>query len=173
EQKMLNPHSSALTNTDNRNNCSPRVSIWVGKGNNGGDGWLIAYYLQQIGWQVQIITVGFDKQVFAIAETTQSSNKKASLSDANQALQVALSANCDCLRFEDMSAHDKENAGKPLQADVYIDALFGIGLDRVPDGIYKQAICTLNDAAQYNGALVVAVDVPSGLVAATGQVFDQ
>ncbi len=25
----------------------PRASIWVGVGNNGGDGWLIAYYLQQ------------------------------------------------------------------------------------------------------------------------------
>src|SRR5699024_9666197 len=93
EQKMLNSYSSALTNTDNRNNCSPRVSIWVGKGNNGGDGWLIAYYLQQIGWQVQIITVGFDKQVFAIAETTQSSNKKASLSNGHQAHQVALYSN--------------------------------------------------------------------------------
>ena len=173
EQKMLNPHSSALTNTDNRNNCSPRVSIWVGKGNNGGDGWLIAYYLQQIGWQVQIITVGFDKQVFAIAETTQSSNKKASLSDANQALQIALSANCDYLRFEDISSDDKQNVSEQLQADVYVDALFGIGLDRAPDGIYKQAINSLNDAAQYNGALVIAVDVPSGLVASTGQVFDQ
>lgn len=173
EQKMLNPHSSALTNTDNRNNCSPRVSIWVGKGNNGGDGWLIAYYLQQIGWQVQIITVGFDKQVFAIAETTQSSNKEASLSDANQALQIALSANCDYLRFEDISSDDKQNVSEQLQADVYVDALFGIGLDRAPDGIYKQAINSLNDAAQYNGALVIAVDVPSGLVASTGQVFDQ
>lgn len=173
EQKMLNSYSSVLTNTHNRIKCSPRANIWVGKGNNGGDGWLIAYYLQQMGWQVQIITVGFDKQDFATAETAQQSNKEASLSDVTQALQVALSANCDYLRFEDMSVHDKENAGKSLQADVYIDALFGIGLDRAPDGIYKQAICTLNEAAQHNGALVVAVDVPSGLVAATGQVFDQ
>ena len=174
EQKMLNSYSSVLTNTHNRIKCSPRANVLVGKGNNGGDGCLIAYYLQQMGWQIQIITVGFDKKDFAIVETTQPSNERASLSDANQALQVALSANCDYLRFEDMSSSDdKENAGKPLQADVYIDALFGIGLDRAPDGIYKQAICTLNDAAQHEGALVVAVDVPSGLVASTGQVFDQ
>ena len=34
--------------------------IWVGQGNNGGDGWLIALYLQQIGWQVKVITVDTD-----------------------------------------------------------------------------------------------------------------
>ncbi|MGP4906886.1 NAD(P)H-hydrate dehydratase [Psychrobacter faecalis] len=173
EQKMLNFHSFAFTTTHNRNNCSPRVSIWVGKGNNGGDGWLIAYYLRQLGWQVQITAVGFDKQDFAIAETTQQSNQQSSLSDANKALKIALSANCDYLRFEDMSSDDKQNVNEQLQADVYVDALFGIGLDHAPDGIYKQAINSLNNAAQYNGTLVVAVDVPSGLVASTGQVFDQ
>lgn len=173
EQKMLNFHSSALTNTHKLTNCSPRVSIWVGKGNNGGDGWLIAYYLQQVGWQVQITAVGFDKQDFAIDEITQPSKKEASLSDANQALQIALSANCDYLRFEDISSDDKQNVSEQLQVDVYVDALFGIGLDRAPDGIYKEAINSLNDAAQHNGALIVAVDVPSGLVASTGQVFDQ
>jgi len=173
EQKMLNFHSSALTNTHKLTNCSPQANVWVGKGNNGGDGWLIAYYLQQMGWQVQITAVGFDKQDFAIAETTQQSNQQSSLSDAKKALQIALSANCDYLRFEDMSFDDKQNVSEQLQADVYVDALFGIGLDRASDGIYKQAINSLNNAAQYNGALVVAVDVPSGLVASTGQVFDQ
>lgn len=173
EQKMLNFHSFAFTNTHNRNNCSPRANVWVGKGNNGGDGWLIAYYLQQLGWQVEITAVGFDKQDFLMAETTQQSNQQSSLSDANKALKIALSANCDYLRFEDMSSDDKQNVNEQLQADVYVDALFGIGLDRAPDGIYKQAINSLNNAAQYNGTLVVAVDVPSGLVASTGQVFDQ
>lgn len=173
EQKMLNFHSFAFTTIHNRNNCSPRAKVWVGKGNNGGDGWLIAYYLQQLGWQVEITAVGFDKQDFLMAKTTQQSNQQSSLSDANKALQIALSANCDYLRFEDMSSDDKQNVSEQLQADVYVDALFGIGLDRAPDGIYKQAINSLNNAAQYNGALVVAVDVPSGLVASTGQVFDQ
>ena len=41
----------------------PRASIWVGVGNNGGDGWLIAYYLQQAGWQVQVIVVGDDSRI--------------------------------------------------------------------------------------------------------------
>lgn len=44
-------------------------------------------------------------------------------------------------------------------------------IKRAPTGIYEQAIKTFNNAAQQAGALVVAVDVPSGLVASTGQVF--
>ena len=175
EQKILKTHASTHTKNQNRNKDKHRVSIWVGKGNNGGDGWLIADYLQQMGWQVEVITVGFNKQDFEIAEATQPSNQKDSLSDAKKALQIALSANCPYQRFEDMNvtddANDKEKTGKPLQANVYVDALFGIGLDREPDGIYKEAICALNDAAQHEGALVIAVDMPSGLVASTGQVF--
>ncbi|WP_296236297.1 NAD(P)H-hydrate dehydratase [Psychrobacter sp. UBA5136] len=171
EQKMRDTHASTHTKNQNRNKDKRRASIWVGKGNNGGDGWLIAYYLQQMGWQVQIITVGFDIQDFETAESTQPSNQKDSLSDAKKALQIALSANCPYQRFKDTSASDQEKAGKSLQADVYVDALFGIGLEREPVGIYKEAICALNDAAQHEGALVIAVDMPSGLVASTGQVF--
>ena len=166
EQKIK---THGITDTKNRSKDKRRVRIWVGKGNNGGDGWLVAVYLQQMGWQVEVITVGFNKQDFEIAEATQQSNKEDSLFDADKALQIALSANCSYRRFEDISINDE--AGKPLQADVYVDALFGIGLDRKPDGIYKEAICALNDAAQHEGALVIAVDMPSGLVASTGQVF--
>lgn len=48
EQKQLNISSSATTYIPLRHMRQHRVSIWVGKGNNGGDGWLIAYYLQQM-----------------------------------------------------------------------------------------------------------------------------
>ena len=37
---------------------TPTAVIWVGPGNNGGDGWLIAYYLQQAGWQVKVLMIG-------------------------------------------------------------------------------------------------------------------
>ncbi len=42
----------------NRTSRQPSACIWVGQGNNGGDGWLMAYYLQQAGWLVQVMTVG-------------------------------------------------------------------------------------------------------------------
>ena len=171
EQKMLNTHALANVKFYRRPTCKRRASIWVGRGNNGGDGWMIAYYLQQMGWQVEVITVGFDSHHFAINDTTQHPNEKKALSDAQKALQIALSNNCSYQRFEDGNYNEK--VGKQRQADIYIDALFGIGLDRAPTGIYKQAICAFNAAAQDNSALTIALDIPSGLVASTGQVFYQ
>ena len=171
EQKMLNTHALANVKFYRRPTCKRRASIWVGRGNNGGDGWMIAYYLQQMGWQVEVVTVGFDSHHFAINDTTQHPNEKKVLSDAQKALQIALSTNCSYQRFE--NSNDNDKVGKQRQAGVYIDALFGIGLDRAPTGIYKQAICAFNAAAQDDSALTIAVDIPSGLVASTGQVFDQ
>ena len=144
------------------------ASIWVGCGNNGGDGWLIAHYLQQAGWQVQVVTVGID----GIENNRAASDDEV---DAVKAQQMALAAGVAYQHFEDKHAGNAEYT-RELPADVYIDALFGIGLDRAPTGIYKQAIECFNKAAKqhdsYRKALVVAVDIPSGLVASTGQVYD-
>lgn len=147
----------------------PKASIWVGQGNNGGDGWLIAYYLQQAGWQVQVICVGGDnKQQNVAANTTIDDILVSSIADATKARLIALSENVCYKRFDD-SLFDKANLHK---ADIYVDAIFGIGLDRAPKGVYEQAIMASNQGAEQNNALTVAVDIPSGLVAATGQVFE-
>ncbi len=50
-----------------------------------------------------------------------------------------------------------------------VDALFGAGLARAPDGDYAEAIARL-DAA---GARVVAVDLPSGVSGVSGAVLGQ
>ena len=165
EQKQLNIYSSVTIYVPCRHMRQHRVSIWVGKGNNGGDGWLIAYYLQQMGWQVQVVTVGFESDDFDTNDTT-------AFSDAQKALKEALLANCPYRRFENSACELEEGVDGNLQADVYIDALFGIGLDRAPTGVYKTAISTFNELSERNSTLAIAVDIPSGLVASTGEVFD-
>lgn len=175
-QRIIPLHERVKTqmkcNGKHRNNMTrqPSVCIWVGQGNNGGDGWLIAHYLQQAGWQVQVITVGeMDNQ------TDNSQKSQTSVNDATKARRKALDMSCPYQRFEDMQYYQNKNTqlDTALQADIYIDALFGIGLDRVPKGLYKQAIVSFNSAAQQIGALAIAVDIPSGLVASTGQVFEK
>ncbi|GAA0797750.1 NAD(P)H-hydrate dehydratase [Psychrobacter piscatorii] len=177
EQKCLNANHSANTNVYHRTERLRRVSVWVGKGNNGGDGWLIAHYLQQAGWQVEVIAVGFDENDFVIDDKSVTSNSKDSdssnMTDATKALQIALSANCHYQRFEEIYSSHNDSEKMALSADIYIDALFGIGLDRAPEGIYKEAISTFNRTTQQHKALAVAVDIPSGLVASTGEVFDR
>ena len=156
-----------------------RACVWVGQGNNGGDGWLVAHYLQQAGWQVQIVTIGFDKEALSLEGMHEGD-----ISDAVKAQQMALQANCPYHRLEDLVQDQGDEQIKDSDlwsaidrllpsADVYIDAIFGIGLDRAPAGVYKLAITAFNHCAQKDKALVIAVDIPSGLVASTGQVFDQ
>jgi hydroxyethylthiazole kinase-like uncharacterized protein yjeF len=168
--------------TDSRiyghNDKQLRASIWVGAGNNGGDGWLIAHYLQQAGWQVQVISVGINK--LTGSKTVNNNDEK--LPDAIKAQRMALAADCPYVRFEDgidiQTQHNQQhqailNNHSLVAADIYVDALFGIGLDRAPIGIYQQAIIAFNNATQQAKGLVIAVDIPSGLVASTGQVFEQ
>lgn len=170
EEKCLNEQLAKQGIASRPVNRPCRVSVWVGKGNNGGDGWLVAYYLQQRGWQVQVITVGFEKQDFVIKDNIESSNEdnKNPIADATKALQLALSADCKYQCFENID----DRSMSALPADVYIDAIFGIGFNRAASDIYQQAICALNEAAEHAKALVIAVDIPSGLVASTGQVFE-
>jgi NAD(P)H-hydrate epimerase len=59
----------------------------------------------------------------------------------------------------------------PLAAgvgDVVVDAIFGTGLGRPPAGAFASAIAAI-ESARIAGASVLAVDVPSGLSADTGQ----
>ena len=179
ERRYFNNHVSDNTHVYHRDSRPQRVQIWVGKGNNGGDGWLIACYLKQAGWQVEVITVGFDEHEFSTDENFVATaaalgeKQRDTETDATKARQIALSDHCIYRRFEESdSCHsDLEEMGLP--ADIYIDALFGIGLDRVPTGVYQRAIHAFNYAAQQYNAIAVAVDIPSGLVASTGEVFDR
>ncbi|WP_352287953.1 NAD(P)H-hydrate dehydratase [Psychrobacter sp. GW64-MNA-CIBAN-0177] len=176
EQKYLQARASADHKVYRRNSCQQRASIWVGKGNNGGDGWLIAYYLQQAGWQVQLLTVGYtadDLETDNLMNAFNKADKHDVVSDAKQAQQIALSAKVPYQRFEDSRASQSEIRETDWPADIYIDALFGIGLDRAPEGVYEQAISAFNKITQLNDALAISVDIPSGLVASTGQVFER
>ena len=52
---QLAAQNSSMPNAtcnDYQQSNKQRACVWVGRGNNGGDGWLVAYYLQQAGWQV-------------------------------------------------------------------------------------------------------------------------
>ncbi len=153
-------------------NSSKQALIWIGQGNNGGDGWLIALYLQRAGWQVEVITVGIDSIEEVDSDNKVKNNSEVlesdQIEDALKARHMALAANCSYTRFED----SRFDANHLANANIYVDAIFGIGLNRAPTGIYEQAITTFNQLAKQAEALVVAVDIPSGLVAATGQAFD-
>ncbi|MCL6243137.1 MULTISPECIES: NAD(P)H-hydrate dehydratase [Acinetobacter] len=114
------------------------IAVCCGQGNNAGDGYLTAQYLQQAGFQVDIYAaeIGASK-------------------DLHSAVQEAIDHKLKIYSQFDFQ-HDY---------DVYIDALFGIGLNRELSSEWQAIIQRLNACT----GLKVAIDIPSGLHANTGQ----
>lgn len=126
--------------------------VWVGSGNNGGDGWLVAYYLKQLGAKVSVIEVA-----------------QASTDDAKSAKNQAIQSGITVYPFS-----EGQYQSVVADADLYIDALFGIGLDRIPTQACAKAIMAINERKRYqtDRLNVLSIDIPSGLVGSTGQVFE-
>ncbi len=115
-----------------------RIGIVCGSGNNGGDGYVLARWAQQAGFEVWLGAVG--------APTTPA---------AQAAAQAWLAAggspaNCAVTALPTV--------------DVWVDALFGIGLSRPVSGAAAALIAALNTT----GRPVLALDIHSGIHADTG-----
>ena len=116
------------------------VAVLCGPGNNGGDGFVAAKILASRGWTVRLGLLG---------------DRTALKGDAAQAAADWIEA-------------ASEEAVAPLSpdvltdADVVVDAVFGAGLNRDPEGTAAETLSAIGNRP------VVAVDVPSGLFGANG-----
>ena len=119
-----------------------QITVCCGPGNNGGDGYVIARLAIQQYRQVRILTAIPIEQLKGAARLA---------ADAAVQAQVMIERWSDTLPT----------------ADLYVDALFGIGLQRDIHSTYHQWITRLNQVS----APVVSVDVPSGIDADTGAVL--
>jgi len=117
------------------------VAVVCGPGNNGGDGYEIARLARTAGWKVDLLQVG----------------DPVAKGPAAQAAKAWRAAGGKVATF----------VSQALRADVVVDAIFGIGLSRAPEGAARSAILAVA-AARDRGAGVLAVDVPSGLDADRG-----
>ena len=119
------------------------ISVFCGSGNNAGDGYIIAGLAHAVGLNVVAYAVANPEQLQDNAET---------------AYKDYLKAHGKILPF------DPEILGN---TDIIIDALLGTGINKPVTGVFAQAIQWINKSH----APVVAVDVPSGLNADTGNVM--
>jgi len=123
-----------------------RFVVLTGAGNNGGDGWLAALDLQRARREVRVVAVV---------------DPEALDGDAAVAAARAIDGGVPWALF---------HPDAPLQVgagDVVIDALLGTGLSRAPAGPFAQAIARIAEV-RAGGSRVLAVDVPSGLLADGG-----
>jgi hydroxyethylthiazole kinase-like uncharacterized protein yjeF len=119
-----------------------RVVVVAGSGNNGGDGLDVARLLHIAGVRVTILNVG---------NPDHASDEHQVQDKICQYYQIPETTDLTVLK----------------RATLVVDAMFGIGIDRPVTGAYADAIKAINAS----DALVVAVDMPSGINTDTGEVM--
>ena len=127
--------------------CGKKVAVLCGKGNNGGDGFVIARAAAKDGWNVTILLAeGEPKTADAIRNF-----------ERLHSLPVHICANGSVLETQSFAA--------------VVDALYGTGFhgELRPSGL---AACGLIRRLHKSGAFVLAVDLPSGINTDTGEVAE-
>jgi NAD(P)H-hydrate epimerase len=124
-----------------------RFLVFCGPGNNGGDGLVAARFLQESGARVSVTLVG-DR-----AKMTPEAQR-----------------NLRALESHGISPQPLDSVSRPRAGDVVVDAIFGTGLSRAPEGAFAEAIYRIYRWRKV-GVKVVAADVPSGLQSDTGETF--
>ncbi|WP_309492399.1 NAD(P)H-hydrate dehydratase [Candidatus Hecatella orcuttiae] len=127
--------------------------FYLGTGRNGGDGMVAARHLASRGFQVSAVLVGGEEKI----------------SDPSVALNWKAVKNMD-LSLRLSTARDSSLVPKAeAAAAVVVDALLGTGVrGRIQQPIL-QAVRAINQASAYR----VAVDVPTGIDASTGEVLGE
>jgi len=121
-----------------------KIVLFCGVGNNGGDGFVLARLLMESGLNVIVVKI---EPINGYPEA------------AEKALSLYLRSGGHVLTFEG----DVDFLAK-LNADLYIDAILGLGVSRSVTGLYLEAINYLNSL----DSPILSIDIPSGLNSDTG-----
>lgn len=116
------------------------IAVLCGKGNNGGDGFVVARKLHENGKDARVILLADPADLQGDAEAMLKKLR----------IDVAVVRSSDELKSEKVRT--------ALAAEVYVDAILGAGFRPPVTGLYAEAIAMINVAT----APVIAVDIPSG-----------
>ena len=128
-----------------------QIAIVCGKGNNGGDGFVIARTLQQRGFDVSVFVIGSAAEIKG---------------DARVNLEILSRIGQDVVEVTDETAWELHGA-EVTGHDLIVDAIFGTGLATPLSGFHQTVVADINDA----GVPVVAIDIPSGMSADTADMI--
>ncbi len=137
-RQIVNAMQTRLSDLDQE-----KIIVVAGKGNNGGDGLVVARHLLNLGCVPEVLLL---------------SSKKDVRGDA--ALNLRVAEKIGIKIFEIRSAQEWRGGRTRLaKATVIIDAIFGTGLVQAAGGLYAAAINDINRAKAFK----VSIDIPSGL----------
>ncbi len=125
-----------------------RVTVWCGKGNNGGDGFVAARLLDGAGASVRVMLLA-DPGGLA--------------GDAAENYKRLEGSGVEVIRLLEEST---SGARPGLDCDLAVDAVFGTGFTGRAEGVHAAAIEAMNGC----GSPILSVDIPSGVDGRTGAV---
>ena len=134
-----------------KDTAKPKVCIFCGTGNNGGDGYVIARHLINRGVQVVVVVCGDRNKIKGDAKT-------------NLDILEQMGESVELLNLFDQDVvgqveHLSTGAG------IIVDSLFGTGLRGQLSDEYKRLIESINAC----NSPILAVDIPSGLDCNSGE----
>ena len=162
EEKRQMKELEKIVTSKNRDR-TPRVAIFCGPGNNGGDGIAAARYLG--GYHVRVFLVG----------------DRAKMTPDAKAMEEKLTASGGVLEDFAIDMINRETLAGSLTfeqqkittwlstCDCMVDCLFGIGLKRPVEGTFLTVVHLMNGRS----CPVVACDIPSGVHADTGEILGE
>jgi NAD(P)H-hydrate epimerase len=121
---------------------SGRILMYIGTGNNGGDGLVAAKLLAENGSDVGIILIKGPDRI---------------RSDLSRAAFQRLPSGIDVMTFDEAGSKGSLE-DETDQADVIVDGLLGSGAMGEPKGIYREAVEWIN-----KGRKIVSIDIPTGI----------
>ena len=127
-----------------------RVAVICGRGNNGGDGFVVARTLHQRGIDVAVFLVG------RVADVR---------GDARTNLEILGRLGVTVVEVDDEQEWEL-HLSEITACGLVVDALFGTGLKQALSGMLETVVADLNAS----GIPVVSIDVPSGLSADTHRI---
>ncbi|VAX25204.1 NAD(P)H-hydrate epimerase / ADP-dependent (S)-NAD(P)H-hydrate dehydratase, partial [hydrothermal vent metagenome] len=128
-----------------------KVSVFAGKGNNGGDGSVAARLLRNLG---------ANPTLFLLAKRDELKG------DARLNADIFVSIG-GALKEITQPRHLGNFKLKFMHSTVVVDALLGTGLKSEPQGLYGDIVDLMNKYGEYK----VAVDIPTGINADNGSIF--
>jgi NAD(P)H-hydrate epimerase len=129
------------------------ILVLCGRGNNGGDGFVVARYLALQGANPSILLFSEPEKLKGDALTNW---------EIAQAMELQI-------RTLPSPAEIKSFLKRAAEPDVIVDALFGTGLSKPVGPEFRPVVEWIN--RQSSRAFIVAVDIPSGLMADSSEII--
>ncbi|MEM3517032.1 MAG: NAD(P)H-hydrate dehydratase [Candidatus Bathyarchaeia archaeon] len=148
-QLMENAGKAVADEVVRRFEKTSKVTIFAGTGRNGGDGMVSARHLAEAGFNVEVILIGKEND---IVDETVLTNWK-TLKNMKSSMNLKIISDSSLIH--------------PVNSDIIIDALLGIGIQGELRQPILQAVKVINESKGFK----ISIDVPTGINADNGDLM--